>query len=411
MVADDLATALADKYVQPGHRVLDPFCGSGRLLLAAAQSHGHFVGIDVNPLACLITAAKAAHASVEAISELIQVIEVARPTPLASTLNLRDTRKVDWYSDAVLAELGQIISWINKLDLRLPEKTVVAAALSATARDASYCRKRGWKLHRLDPTVRARHSISAWDCLARRLIYYVTEAAKSPPVNGCVSVVCSDSKKILVARSGSRPLSLFDLILTSPPYGDSRTTVQYGATSSLWLDVVSHVNGFENFFVRGSDIDRQCLGGGVQRVASPELADDLKAYWAGSRHSQLAARVIAFLADFAHVCENISSCVKPGGRVVLVLGQRSTGGFRLKLDTFAAHCFERLGFRLLSNECRRLREKRLPKTINRYARARSAILRAKGGTKTIDRELILMFEKPAINVVRELQPFENDNRQ
>ncbi len=392
MVADDLAVALAERHVQPGYRVLDPFCGSGRLLLAAASNSGEMVGIDVNPLGCLITMAKSVTASISSISEITNDIERARVKVVASSLDLRDRRKVQWYSDTVLAELSQIVSWVNKLRLKPPEKTVVAAALSAAVRDASYCRKGGWKLHRLAPSARASHSASAWDCLTRRLRYYVAKAPHAPSVRGRVSVVQGDAKEILASGSPNRLPGLFDLVITSPPYGDSKTTVQYGAASSLCLDVVSQIDGFEEFFLPGSDIDRLCLGGRPPRVASPEVIADIKRYWAGSRTGKQAATVATFLADFSQVCENIASSLRPGGRVVLVLGRRSVGGFRLKLDVFAVDSLERLGLRRESCERRLLKEKRLPRRINRFGRAKSEHLRAKGITRTMIDEYILTFE-------------------
>src|SRR5687768_12034639 len=62
MIADDLATELASLHVRQGSRVLDPFCGSGRLLMAAAAKGASCFGYDVNPLARLLTEAKAAPA-------------------------------------------------------------------------------------------------------------------------------------------------------------------------------------------------------------------------------------------------------------------------------------------------------------------------------------------------------------
>jgi hypothetical protein len=48
--------------------------------------------------------------------------------------------------------------------------------------------------------------------------------------------------------------------MTSPPYGDSRTTVQYGAASALCLSVVSRLCGLEQLGMLGREID------GVERM-------------------------------------------------------------------------------------------------------------------------------------------------
>src|SRR5271170_6774780 len=77
MVADDLALSIAATSVQPDSRVLDPFCGSGRMLMAASALGARCYGFDVNPLACLITEAKAAHVQNSAITELAREAGVA----------------------------------------------------------------------------------------------------------------------------------------------------------------------------------------------------------------------------------------------------------------------------------------------------------------------------------------------
>ena len=397
MVADDLAVSLAKRHVKPGHRLLDPFCGSGRLLVAGAAVQGDFVGIDVNPLACLITMVKAVSVSPSSISEIVRDIGRARVKVVARAMEFRERRKVQWYSEPVRAEIGQIVTWINGLKLDQPERTVVTAALSAAVRDASYCRNGRWKLHRLAPSARADQVISAWDCLRRRLQLYAVDAPKAAPLRGCVSVIRGDAAKILAFGLPHSLPSSFDLVITSPPYGDSKTTVQYGAASALCLDAVSHIEGFEEFFIPGFDIDSQCLGGNPLRAAYPEFFMGIKRYWAGARAGKQATMVAAFLADFSQVLDRIASFLKPGGRAVLVLGRRAVGGYRVKLDIFATDCLERLGLRLELRERRLLRKKRLPRMINRFGRAGSKQIRAKGIMRTMTDEFVLTFVMPQGN--------------
>ena len=342
MVADDLAVALAKKHVKPGSKVLDPFCGSGRLLVAGANVPGEFVGIDVNPLACLITMAKVTAANPSTISEIAKDIDQARIKVAAGALKLRERRKVEWFSKSVRADLGQIVTWINELRLDWPERTVVAAALSAATRDASYSRKGRWKLHRLGSSARATHSKSAWDCLRQRLQLYATEASKDPPPQGHVSVIQGDAIKVLTSGSSQSLPASFDLVITSPPYGDSKTTVQYGAASALCLDTVSYIDGFEEFFIPGRDIDYQCLGGDHHSPVFPEFLVGIKPYWAGARAGKQAAMVANFLADFFQAFRQITPFLRVGGHAVLVVGRRSVGGFRVKLDNFAIDCLEGL---------------------------------------------------------------------
>src|SRR5580692_1826058 len=79
MVGDELAFSLARQYVPPQASVLDPFCGSGKLLIAAEDAAIR-VGIDTNPLAWLLTKAKLAPTQETTFALLVAGIEQARRT-------------------------------------------------------------------------------------------------------------------------------------------------------------------------------------------------------------------------------------------------------------------------------------------------------------------------------------------
>jgi site-specific DNA-methyltransferase (cytosine-N4-specific) len=169
--------------------------------------------------------------------------------------------------------------------------------------------------------------------------------------------------------------------------------VQYGAASSLCLEFASRINGFEQLFATGSSIDARCLGGSIRGHDHFPFEDDLRRYWAGRRGTRLAHSVENFLADYSEVCTGMADWLKPGGIAVLIVGQRSTGGYRLKLDGFTFDRFSALGLQMVSIEQRRLKDKRLPRKINRYGRSSSSIVRAKGITRTMSSETVLAFQK------------------
>lgn len=53
-----VARELLERFTVPGGTVLDPFCGSGTLLVEAAMLGRHAVGVDVDPLAVFVSRAK-----------------------------------------------------------------------------------------------------------------------------------------------------------------------------------------------------------------------------------------------------------------------------------------------------------------------------------------------------------------
>jgi site-specific DNA-methyltransferase (cytosine-N4-specific) len=390
MVADNLALSLAARHVRAGDAVLDPFCGSGRLLAAVLQPSVR-VGIDTNPLACLLTRAKLADADVDVLTAMLAGLHRAREFTCASVLRPGTYRRVEWFTPAALRELGQIVSWINALGLAEPERLLAAAALSGAARDVSFARKNGWKLHRLAAEARANFTASAWTAFERRLRYCQQEVLRRPLPAGRTQVELADARRLHGKETVHSWRGAFNVVLTSPPYGDSRTTVQYGAASSLCLYFVSRIDGFQEYFASGGSIDAQCLGGVTLRLTK-ELTD-IRPYWAGRKGTRIARNVARFLADYGNACDGIAQCLRPGGTAVLVVGQRSTGGFRLKLDRFTADCLDSHGLVPVSIEHHCLREKWVPLRINRFGRCASSEQKMKGLTKTISNEVILEFQK------------------
>src|SRR6185436_8380336 len=109
MIADELAMHLAKRYVSGGDTVLDPFCGTGRTLLAAETAGAaELAGVDVNPLAMLIARAKFARASSTRLRRLL-----ITTTPATNRILKFETRKVSWFSALARRDLTAIIDKVN----------------------------------------------------------------------------------------------------------------------------------------------------------------------------------------------------------------------------------------------------------------------------------------------------------
>ena len=397
MVADELALALAQEHVPDGSRVLDPFCGSGRLLVASERAALR-AGADSNPLACLVSRAKLARPNAAVIRELLAQIPQERKTralrfKLSRAMPKLELpgRKVDWFAADVAEQLEHITHWINDAQLRKHELLLVAAALSAVVREVSYARQDGWKLHRLNAKDRAATGKCPWQRFEARLRYCLSEIEKQPQPKGASLIFLGDARRLHDSRTPIGRQAPYDIVLTSPPYGDSRSTVQYGAASSLCLAVVRHLHGLEDEFLSGGEIDRDCLGGARSDSRARDALGSIKKYWAGAESN--ASLVLDFLVDYDSACNSIARSLKIGGKAVLVVGRRSTGGFRLKLDEFTIDRFACRGFAVVSRDERPLANKHLPRLINRFARSQNSALRDRGIVNTMKSESIIVLQR------------------
>ena len=78
----EVAKFLIESYSSTGSVVLDPFCGSGTILLEAAMQGRIAFGTDINPLASFVASSKLAPADIAEVALWLQVLNLKRPVDL-----------------------------------------------------------------------------------------------------------------------------------------------------------------------------------------------------------------------------------------------------------------------------------------------------------------------------------------
>jgi hypothetical protein len=101
----------------------------------------------------------------------------------------------------------------------------------------------------------------------------------------------------------------FDIVLTSPPYGDSRTTVAYGQFSTLsneWLGI--------NY---ARKIDGMLMGGIKPKyiITKGIIADYIAQI--SQIDSKRALEVSAFYNDLGNSIQHVANCIRKGGKTIL----------------------------------------------------------------------------------------------
>lgn len=139
----------------------------------------------------------------------------------------------------------------------------------------------------------------------------------------------------------SIPDGSVDLIVTSPPYGDSKTTVAYGQYSRLslqWLD-------FDDRICRS--IDRMSLGGNSQKDETVLLmSKTLKRTWEEIKRkdNKRASDVLSFYNDMFLCMEELDRIMKERSRICFVIGNRTVKSVTIPTDEILVEMFERFWF-------------------------------------------------------------------
>jgi hypothetical protein len=356
--------------------VLDPFIGSGTVLTEAMLRGLDFHGQDINPLAVLVSRAKCGSLNTAALRPAIeQVLDSA-----AKDLNTgceADFMNLDkWFRDAVAANLSRLRRAIRKQsDLHV--RRFLWVALAETVRVSSNSRLSTVKLHirtlkdrrsrRIDVMATflrvAAANLNELETFAAGL--QVKHLLTDGSYGGSVSVSIGDTAKS-VAQKGH----LYDVLLTSPPYGDNATTVTYGQHAYLplqWIDLADIDPGMDSDYLRTTrEIDRRSLGG--SRRIDKETVEELTAR-SRTLQTTLAslpeepkdrrARVISFVRDLDSTLDPILAALKPDALMVWIIGNRHVARQRIPTDQILAELLSGRGAVEVHRLDRRIASKRM----------------------------------------------------
>lgn len=152
-----------------------------------------------------------------------------------------------------------------------------------------------------------------------------------------------NSTKVTVHSNNAMTLesienNFYDLIITSPPYGDSRTTVAYGEYSRLALQWLDLPNTTQESILK---IDKTLMGGDktdkisyVKSLHSNSLNSSLDLIF--SCDSNRANEVANFYADLYESIKTLSEKSADDGYQFWVVGNRTVKGVILPTDDIIA---------------------------------------------------------------------------
>lgn len=366
-----IARRLIERYSKSGDIVLDPFCGSGGVLVEATLLNRNSFGIDINPLACLLARVKTYPINPNLLIEEWRLLrEDFREKLLAVRFqgvemevpDFSDVNISYWFKPYVIAELALIKKRLDRIkDERIREFFYVC--FSNTVRLVSGTRKGEFKLFRMPeqewkkfrPNVFATFEKKVNDSISKmgELFEYLSKNK----IKANAEVFEADTRKLFTEdfpAEGRDKLieGSVDLIVTSPPYGDSHTTVAYGQFSRyslIWL-------GYDR---EGTmDIDKNSLGGRVNDcdLNSKILDRTLKAI----QNKNRALEVKSFFVDLNECLEKLYHALSERGYACFVLGNRTVNGIKIPADEIIVELAKNIGLQHMITIHRRIPTKRIP---------------------------------------------------
>lgn len=338
----------AIKETSPGSKkVLDPFVGSGTVLVESMNLGLDFFGVDINPLAVLSCLAKSGPYFIDEFAaqadELVSRIRADQIISHESVFPGRDK----WFEVDVALGISKVARNIKKVD-SLWARRLFWLALARVIRVCCNSRNSTYKLH-----IKRSADINANADPVRAFVETV-EAYKKHLEDQAIAwsekglLVRGQYKKIVDITAGDASSALkdsrrkFDVIMTSPPYGDNKTTIPYGQYAYLplqWIppdDISSSIN--VGVIANTHALDTASLGGSAKnaRRKAEELCaefDSVKKYLAKLSFSGSGIkRFGAFFGDLNPCIEQICNSTNSGGYHAWTIGSRHIEGIRVPME-------------------------------------------------------------------------------
>ena len=357
MMIPQIVRKLLNQYGKPKGWVLDPYCGTGTSLVEASLFGMNGVGCDINPLVRLIATAKTTLISLEVLnhyvadlcSAILQV-EISGDVPSAPT---PDVLNLDyWFSDDVTQRLSFLRDCINAIEDELV-RNFFWVAFSETVRECSYTRNGEFKLYRMPaqklPNFKPDVFRIVQDKLCRN--QQGLEAYLSKRQN--VEIFVSSKNTANGELPENQPPKGFDLIITSPPYGDSQTTVAYGQFSRLSADWI----GLQD----SRKVDSVSMGGTKKKSRLCDSPIDSAITEIRAVDEKRASQVEAFYIDLERSISSVVPLLAEDSTICYVVGNRRVKGVTLPTDEFIISAFGKHGFSHKETIVRNIPNKRMPK--------------------------------------------------
>lgn len=357
MFIPQVARRLLLTYSKKGDMICDVFCGSGTALIESRLLSRNSYGIDLNPLAIFLAKVKTTPINPKILSkEYIKLLTKIDKIKNNEIKKPKFKNLEFWFKDNVIIELAKIKKAIKEIKNK-NIRNFFLVAFSETVRKSSNTKNGEFKLVRIKKELLEKYNPNVLEIFKRKAeanIKGMEEFFKDVDKKAWAKIIYGDSSK----DSGIKNNSI-DCIITSPPYGDSRTTVAYGQFSRLsaqWIDIFDEPNN-------ASAVDNELLGGKATKdlfhyLNSDYLIESLEKI--AKKDEKRARDVLSFYLGLNDCLVRAHKILKSKKYFCIVIGNRLVKQVRIPTDFIIAELAQKIGFSCEDIFVRNIPGKRMP---------------------------------------------------
>lgn len=379
----NLVKKLIEDYTQPTDMVADFFAGCGTTLVEAKIHGRQSIGVDINPVAELITNAKINPIDPKKLEtkfqNLIKKFDDFDPRNYCE-INLHD--RIDyWFS----AKHKFKIAFLYEKILSLRDKSAKEFFLVSLSHILKNCSK--WlqtsTKPQIDPDKNPTDPFIAFKAHTKQMIKrneeFYNQLCQSDFLKTSCEIRLEDARKTSL-QSGS-----VGAIITSPPYVTSYEYADIHQLTAYWYEYITDLQGFRKKFIgtfyslnQNTKVD-SALG---QLIVNQLLEKDRRK----------AKEVANYFKDMHDVAAEMHRVLRVGGHACLVIGNTTFVEVKVKSAEVFKETLESLGFHLVDIIKRSIPNKLIP-TIRDKTTGKFSKLVNKDSKLVYPEEYILIAKK------------------
>ncbi|MCD8015675.1 MAG: RNA methyltransferase [Lachnospiraceae bacterium] len=291
----------------PDQKIFDPFCGSGTTLVEAARMGYSSIGVDLNPIACLISRVKLNPLSVDFLSRANEVVEKAKKRYNDDILIPNIPNLDHWFKKDIQKAITAICNEIDSDDscndaLKMALSSIIVR-VSNQESDTRYA------------AVDNNYVASDVFLSFYNACINISNAKANENFQADTMIIESDILKVRPSQLGNN----IGLVITSPPYPNAYEYWLYHKYRMWWL-------GYDPINVRTNEIG-----------ARPH-------YQKKNGQTELD-----FQNQMSAVFSLISNCLVQGGHVCFVIGRSIIKRKEINNAALLIDVANNLGFKLVAN--------------------------------------------------------------
>ncbi|MGA2178379.1 MAG: toll/interleukin-1 receptor domain-containing protein [Verrucomicrobiota bacterium] len=348
---------LVSRYATNAKSILDPFCGSGAVLVAGSRNGIPTTGIDVNPIAALLSQVKLAGFCLKnAMALADELVQTARKTK--RTLPIQWAAKGYWFTPATLDKYERLRA--ASLNLALNQTSEGMAVLLSFALSVRLCSKADQRspkpfISKLAIARRKGKHFDPYQIIPALLTDLGEAYGPNSGQNSCRFLLADMASDASIPRLVGK----HSHVITSPPYINAQ---DYFRNFKLELNLLEGVLPFQVGDLQECFIgtERGDLLAGISLKQIQQQRERVPQIKALARKAPRSEAVVhRYLHDMGNAFDTIQKCLEYKGTFVLVCGDNLIGGLRIRTWQLLTNMLVERGFKLFDTFTDRIEDRML----------------------------------------------------